>query len=100
MDLVSELIDLRPNLHTVILNINVLTYTPEFLADWLFRLNRLMVKFLIAEKVEDIEKSFYALDSDKDGTISTKELKKVCGSGSVAFWNHKYGPHYKVEHTI
>ena len=96
MDLVSELIDIRPNLHTVILNINVLTYAPSFLVDWLFRLNRLKLKFLIAQKVEDIEKAFKALDSDADGKISTTEISSVCGYGAIEFWNYKYGPQYKV----
>ena len=96
MDLVAELIDIRPNLHTVILNINVLTYAPSFLVDWLFRLNRLKLKFLIAQKVEDIEKAFNTLDSDADGKISTKELSTVCGYEAIEFWNYKYGPKYKV----
>ena len=100
MDLVSELIDVRPNLHTVILNIDVLTYAPTFLADWLFRLNRLKLKFLIARKVEDIEEAFNKLDSDGDRKISTKELVAVCGGGAVDFWNHKYGPEYKVKYIM
>ena len=100
MDLVSELIDVRPNLRTVILNIDVLTYAPSFLADWLFRLNRLKLKFLIARKIEDIENAFNKLDSDQDGKISTVELSAVCGYEAVKFWNYKYGPHYKVKHSI
>ena len=100
MDLVSELIDVRPNLRTVILNIDVLTYAPTFLVNWLFRLNRLKLKFLIARKVEDIEEAFNKLDSDKDRKISTKELVAVCGNGAVDFWNYKYGPEYKVKHII
>ena len=100
MDLVSELIDIRPNLRTIILNINVLTYDPGFLADWLFRLNRLKLKFLIARKVEDIQNAFNMVDSDQDGRISTTELSNVCGNEAVDFWNYKYGPEYKVKHII
>ena len=100
MDLVTELIDVRPNLHTVILNIDVLTYAPTFLADWIFCLNRLKLKFLIARKVEDIEEAFNKLDSDQDRKISTQELAAVCGNGAVGFWNYKYGPEYKVKHII
>merc|ERR1719483_1215945 len=96
MDLVSDLIDLRPNLHTIILNINVLTYTPEFLADWLFRLNGLRLKFLVAQKVEDIQQAFDKLDSNQNGTISTEELGEFCETGAVEFWKYKYGPEYQM----
>ena len=96
MDLVSDLMDLRPNLHTIILNINVLTYAPDFLADWLFRLNRLRLKFLVAQKVEDIQQAFDKLDLNQDGKISTEELGEVCEGGAVEFWKYKYGSEYKV----
>ena len=96
MDLVSDLIDLRPNLHTVILDINVLTYPASFLANWLFRLNRLKLKFLNAQKVEDIKTAFKEMDLDDDGRISTSEVCSACGSGTVSFWNYKYGPNFKV----
>lgn len=96
MNLVSELIDLRPNLHTVILDISVLNYPASFLAEWLFRLNRLKLKFLHAQKVEDIKAAFKEMDADDDGRISTSELSSMCGSGTIAFWNYKYGPDFKV----
>ena len=96
MDVVSDLIDLRPNLHTVILDISVLTYPTSFIADWLFRINRLKLKFLNAQKVEDIKIAFKKMDVDDDGRISTSELSSMCGSGTVPFFNYKYGPDFKV----
>ena len=96
MDVVSDLIDLRPNLHTVILDISVLTYPASFLADWLFRINRLKLKFLNAQKVEDIKAAFKKMDVDDDGRISTSELSSMCGSGTIPFFNYKYGPNFKV----
>ena len=102
MDLVLDLINLRPNLHTIILDINVLTCAPEFLADWLFKLNRLTLKFLNAQKLEDIRDAFNAMDSNEDGTISIQELNHFCASesGAVEFWMHKYGKEYKVKNIV
>ena len=96
MDVVLDLIDLRPNLHTVILDISVLTYPASFLSNWLFKLNRLKLKFLNAQKVEDIKEAFNKLDVDDDDRISTSELSSVCGIGTISFWNYKYGPDFKV----
>ena len=90
MNVVLDLIELRPNLHTV------LNYPASFIADWLFKINRLKLKFLNAQKVEDIKVAFNKLDVDHDGGISTAELSSVCGSGTVSFWNYKYGPDFKV----
>ena len=96
MDLVSDLIDLQPNLKTIILNPKILFYPFHLIEPWLWKLNTLKLRFLHAEKVEDINEAFQALDGNGDGKISVNELCRTTGSEIERFWGYKYGKEYKV----
>ena len=96
MDLVSDMIDLQPNLKTIILNPKILLHPIHLIEPWLWKLNTLELRFLRAEKVEDINDAFQALDKNGDGKISVDELCRIAGSGIERFWGYKYGKEYKV----
>ena len=96
MELVSNLIDQRPNLKTVIVNPAILTYPLESIEPWLWKLNTLRLRFLHADEVEDISPAFQKLDKSGDDKISIDELSDVCGSGIATFWGYKYGKDYEV----
>ena len=94
--MVSELIRQRPNLETIILNAEILKYPPSYIADWLFELNVLELKFFYANSPDDIDAAFKNLDIDGDNTISLEELGRVCNDQVSDFWIWKYGANYKV----
>ena len=96
MTLVSELIKQRPNLKTIILKAEILKYPSSYIANWLFELNALELKFFHADGPEDIHAAFQKLDVDSDGAISIQELSRVCDERVSNFWSWKYGADYKV----
>ena len=100
MKVVSALIKQRPNLQTVILNAEILKYPPSYIADWLFELNVLELRFFYANGPEDIDKAFQNLDIDSDNTISLEELSRICDDQVSDFWAWKYGADYKVSYLI
>ena len=96
MELVSDLIELQPNLTTIILDPKVLHYPIEFIEPWLWKLNALNLRFLHAEDVKDIGDAFRKMDDNGDGRISIDELSRMAGTGTAQFWSHKYGKEYTV----
>ena len=100
MEVVSNLIDQRPNLQTIILHPKILMYPFELIEPWLWKLNTLKLRFLHADEVEDITKAFEKLDESGDGKISIDELSNMCGSGIARYWSYKYGKDYQVQRAL
>ena len=97
MELVSNLIDQRPNLKTVILNPKILTYSMDLIEPWFWKLNSLNLRFLHADEVEDISAAFQELDDSGNGKISINELTGMCGPRIARYWGYKYGNDYEVK---
>ena len=76
--------------------IRILFYPFHIIEPWLWKLNTLKLRFLHAEKVEDIDDAFQVLDDNGDGKISVSELCRMAGPGIERFWSYKYGKEYKV----
>ena len=96
MNLVSDLVQQRPGLRTVILNMEILSYPCEFIEPWFYKLNAVSLKFLHAVDVSDINDAFRNLDENGDGKISMYELGKLCGPRIAQYWGYKYGDSYEV----
>ena len=96
MELVSDLIELQPNLNTIILDPKVLYFPIDFIEPWLWKLNALKLRFLRAEDVGDITDAFQRMDDNGDGRISIDELNQMAGTGTARYWSYKYGKDYTV----
>ena len=96
MHLVADLIELQPNLNTIILHPNVLYYPIDFIEPWLWKLNAVKLRFLRAEDIKDIGDAFQKMDDNGDGRISIDELSQMAGTGTAQYWSYKYGKDYTV----
>lgn len=95
INFVRDLLRQRPNLTTVVLNPSVLTFDFDFLKDWLLELNSISLKFLRAERVQDIQSSFDKIDIDGNGEIDIHEFS-VCGRFPALVWADKYGSDFSM----
>ena len=96
MELVSDLIELQPNLNTIILDPKVVYFPIDFIEPWLWKLNSLKLRFLRAEDVGDITNAFRRMDDNGDGRISIDELNQMAGIGTARYWSYKYGKDYTI----